>query len=315
MNSLDTTQQELIAALSTGEWISGSTLAQRLALSREAVSKRVQKLAGLGLRIEAQSGRGYKLEAPLDLLDARGIAGQLIQPCPVTVLPSVDSTNRWAAAQDAAPCLCLTEHQSLGRGRRGRHWHSPYGQNLYLSLRWTLPHWPEKLPALSLALGVALAQTLRELAVPAQLKWPNDLYLGGRKFGGMLIEQAGEAGGPCTLVIGLGLNVAMRDAQAIDQSWTSLALQGYPVERNALAIALCNCLLTEMTQFSSARLTARLQEFSRFDLFHGQQVKLLDGDELIHGQALGLDEWGRLRLRCESGIRHFSVGDLSLRGA
>ena len=312
MSLIDPPQLALIRLLADGQRHSGSELAAPLGISREAVSKRVRRLGELGLEVDARSGQGYQLDSPLELLDADALRAALPEHCAIQVLDSTPSTNAWLATQTQAPYLCLAEHQSAGRGRRGRNWASPFAQNLYLSLRYVLPRWPERLPALSLVLGVALAETLHELGVPVQLKWPNDMYLEGRKCGGMLIEQTGEAAGPCTLIVGLGLNVAMRQA-SIDQAWTSLALAGVPMSRQLLATRLSNCLLQELEQLDEARIKARLQNFARFDIFHQRAVWLDEAGQRCEGVAEGLDDWGRLRLRTAGGLRLISAGDLSLR--
>ncbi len=313
MSELDDIQLALIRRLALGDWVSGTALAEQLGLSREAISRRVRRLADFGLAPERRSGRGYRLEQPLELLDAGRIAAGLVRPMPVQVLGTTDSTNARVAAQAQAPLLCLAEHQSAGRGRRGRSWASPFGQNLYLSLGWELPHWPEKLSALGLVLGVVLAETLRELGVPAQLKWPNDLYLNGRKLGGLLIEQRGEAQGACQLVIGLGLNIAMREQAGIDQAWTSLAREQLPHSRNALAIALGNALCAVLDGLDNRRISEVLSRFDALDLYHGQPVSIREGASEIRGRAVGLDDWGRLQLQTDSGLQRFSVGDVSLR--
>ncbi len=313
MSMLDEIQLDLIRRLAPGDWVSGAELAGELGLSREAISRRIRRLDDFGLDVARRSGRGYRLGRALELLDARQIVSGLDRPVPVEVLGTTDSTNAWVAARPRAPLLCLAEHQSAGRGRRGRSWSSPFGQNLYLSLGWELPQWPEKLSALGLVLGVVLAEALRERGVPAQLKWPNDLYLNGRKCGGLLIEQRGEAQGACQLVIGLGLNVAMRAQTDIDQPWTSLAREGFTHSRNALAIALTNAMSTTLDGLDNARISGTLARFQELDLYHGQPVSLQEGATLIRGRSAGLDDWGRLQLETDAGLQHYSVGDVSLR--
>ncbi len=310
-------QLRLVQALSAGEWVSGANLAEAMGISREAVSKRVRKLAEWNLDVTSQSGRGYRLTPPLELLNPtaieQGMASVPATDCQIKVVTSVDSTNRWLSENGAHRTLCLAEHQTAGRGRRGRQWHSPFAQNLYLSLRMDFSRWPDKLPALGLVVAVALCQRLNAQGIPLQLKWPNDLYLGGRKIGGLLIEQRGEMHGAGTLIVGLGLNVAMRDASKIDQQWTSLAREGYDVSRNALAATLAETLLRECEQLSDAHITMRLSQHSDFDLYRGQDIQIIGSDSIVKGQSRGIDEWGRLRLHTAQGERVFSVGDVSLR--
>lgn len=306
----------LLKALAPGDWISGAQLADKFGISREALSRRMRKLQRTyDVQIDTQAGRGYRLIPALNLLDVRCLQTALsseIKSAEFVVHPSIDSTNKHLHDNPQLK-VCLAEHQSGGRGRRGRNWHSPLGQNIYLSVRHQLDHWPARLPALGLVLGVTICQQMKQrFAVPMGLKWPNDLYLNGRKCGGMLIEQKGEAQGGCELVIGLGLNADMQQAE-IDQAWTSLAIEGHKIDRNELAVELIQILINELKQLDDARFASRLGEFSSYDTFAGQRVKLLGSDGISYGQAIGVDDSGRLRLRTSHGEELFSVGDISLR--
>ena len=313
----DDPQLVLLQQLAHGEWISGADLAQTLGISREAVSKRIRRLSEWQLEVASQSGRGYQLQPAIELLNGEHILTELRAAghasSRVQILTSVDSTNRWLGEHGCNHMLCLAEHQSAGRGRRGRQWHSPFAQNLYLSLRIDFQHWPDRLPALGLVLGVALCERLNALGVALQLKWPNDLYLGGRKCGGLLIEQRGELLGAGTLIIGLGLNVAMREGPAIDQHWTSLALHGHTISRNTLAVELADTLLKECHALDNARISQRLEQFSNYDVYHDAPVLIHGNEASVAGHSQGIDEWGRLRLRTAHGEQRFSVGDVSLR--
>jgi len=184
------------------------------------------------LQVEAEAGRGYRLAQPLQRLDAARIRAALPTAAQqrlrsVEVLARTDSTNQRLLEADSAadPQALFAELQTAGRGRRGREWRSPFGANLYLSLGWSFPAWPPQLSALSLAVGVACARALRKAGLhQVMLKWPNDLRVGDDKLGGILIEQRGEAGGVCRVVVGIGINVAMSAEQAgvLGQPWTSL---------------------------------------------------------------------------------------------
>src|SRR5690606_4226150 len=121
--------------------------------------------------------------------------------------------------------VLLAERQTAGRGRRGRHWASPLAANLYLSASRRYGGGLARLGGLSLAAGTAVAEALRALgASGVQLKWPNDLVIGGRKLGGLLVEGSGEPAGAARAVVGLGLNVRMPETEGgrIDQPWTDL---------------------------------------------------------------------------------------------
>ncbi|MEN1494486.1 biotin--[acetyl-CoA-carboxylase] ligase, partial [Pseudomonas aeruginosa] len=97
------------------------------------------------------------------------------------------------------------------RGRRGRKWFSPFGANLYLSMFWRLEQGPAAAIGLSLVIGIVMAEVLRKLgADKVRVKWPNDLYLQDRKLAGILVELTGKTGDAAQIVIGAGINMAMR---------------------------------------------------------------------------------------------------------
>lgn len=320
----------LIRQLADGAWHSGEALAQTLGVSRAAVWKRLKTMAPYGLAFQSQPGKGYCLDSPLELLDPRRIADALGRDdrnrLSIEVLGEIDSTNRYLAdraanAEVRAPAICFAEFQSAGRGRRGRQWQSPYGANLYLSLLWRFPTMPADLSALSLAVGVAVAECLSAAGYETVgLKWPNDLLSTGRKLGGILIEHRGEMGGPCQVIIGLGLNVHMQGQQAvaIDQPWISLAQlareQGLPLPgRNRLAGQLSQALLAALREFEAEGFAAFRQRWQAFDLAHGQKIRLEQGGVWLDAEALGVDRDGALLVRLRGERQRFLSGDISLR--
>jgi BirA family biotin operon repressor/biotin-[acetyl-CoA-carboxylase] ligase len=317
---------ELVDALASGEWRSGEELAAQAGVTRAALGKRVGHLRDWGLEVEAEAGRGYRLAQPLQRLDAARIRALLPADRALRgleVLPRTDSTNQRLLEGDPAadPQALFAELQTAGRGRRGRQWRSPFGANLYLSLAWSFPAWPPQLSALSLAVGVACARALRGAGLrEVMLKWPNDLRVGERKLGGILIEQRGEAGGACRVVIGIGLNVAMTVAQAgeLGQPWVSLqdalAQAGREApERNALAAALLGELLAALERFQHEGFTPFLPDWAALDLTANQPVRIEGASEPLHGIARGVDAQGALIVEAQGRRHHVHSGEVSLR--
>jgi BirA family biotin operon repressor/biotin-[acetyl-CoA-carboxylase] ligase len=250
----------------------------------------------------------------LTALDARVIAAALapatrVRLRDVDVVAEIDSTNAELmrrAVLDPTPVVLLAETQTAGRGRRGKTWLSPPGDNLYLSLAW-----PVRAPAgLSLAVGVACAQALHAAGV--QVKWPNDLVADGRKLGGVLIELAGGIA-----VIGVGLNVRMpADAgDAIDQPWTDLARLGIDGDRNAIAARLIDALVAAMLAFEARGFEAFASRWQALDALAGREVRVASGNEIFHGIAAGVAADGGLRVTLERGERVFHSADVSVRAA
>lgn len=236
----------------------------------------------------------------------------------VEVFERLDSTNAWLlAAAERLPggTVCLADTQSAGRGRRGRHWVSPPGGNLYLSLLWRFACGPERLSGLSIAAGVATARALRALGADGiGLKWPNDVCWGERKLGGILLESVTDA--DCAVVTGIGLNVAMppEAAACIDQPWTDLrTLLGREPSRNRLAAALLDELIPAYDGFMAGDRAELVSAWAAFDLLAGRHTELHQGERRIRGIARGIDPNGALRLETNQGVAVFTSGEASLR--
>jgi BirA family transcriptional regulator, biotin operon repressor / biotin---[acetyl-CoA-carboxylase] ligase len=317
----------IIRLLADGRCHSGETLAARLGVSRAAVWKSLRKAGEeLGLEIVAVRGKGYRLAAPLELLEpARILAGiEHERVSRLEIHDSIDSTNAqlMREASNGAPSatLCLAERQTAGRGRLGRTWVSPFGSNLYMSLLWRFPFGPTGMAGLSLAAGAAVADALRDAgAADIALKWPNDILWQRRKLAGLLLEVAGEVHGPAHVVIGVGVNTHLDHSQAaaIDRPWADLdqALGQGAYSRNALAARVASTLIVAMERYGREGLAPFLSEWERYDLYRGEQVEIRWGSETVRGIHVGLDAQGALRLDTGSGIRSFQAGEVSLRAA
>ncbi|GFM57696.1 hypothetical protein PSCICF_38740 [Pseudomonas cichorii] len=211
--------------------------------------------------------------------------------------------------------LVLAESQTAGRGRRGRKWVSPFGENLYYSLALRVDGGMRQLEGLSLLVGLAVMQVLRESGVKgAGLKWPNDVLVGRRKIAGILLELIGDPADVCHVVIGVGINVNMQASADVDQSWTSLRLEtGALSDRNNLAVRLSQKLDTLLALHREKGFAAFQAEWEQGHLWQGSAVTLLSGAEVVEGIVLGVDVLGALRLDVGGVEKSFSGGELSLR--
>jgi BirA family transcriptional regulator, biotin operon repressor / biotin---[acetyl-CoA-carboxylase] ligase len=323
---------ELLRALAPGDPVSGEALGRVLGTSRAAVWKAVRRLAGLGLDIESLHGRGYRLDQPLTLLDADVIMRAL--PAAVAarvgileVLAETDSTNARVLAADLPVgklAVCLAEYQSAGRGRRGRRWLAPPASGICLSVGGRLPAAPSDYAALPPAVGVASAATLEALgATRIGLKWPNDLLLDGGKLGGILIELRGEAQGPATIAVGLGLNVRLgaaaraeiRAAGGLPPAELAAAMAAAP-DRNLLAAALVAAIAGCLDRAPAGLGDAVLAEWRQRDALWGRAVRIDDAGAPLSGLARGIDPSGALLLDTADGTRRrVTAGEVSLRPA
>ncbi|MEL7698561.1 MULTISPECIES: bifunctional biotin--[acetyl-CoA-carboxylase] ligase/biotin operon repressor BirA [Pantoea] len=309
---------KLVDILSDGEFHSGEQLGETLGMSRAAINKHIQTLKSWGLDVYTVTGKGYSLSAPIQLLDEQAILSRVKQGN-VSVIPVIDSTNQYLLERMhelQSGAACIAEYQQAGRGRRGRQWFSPFGANLYMSMYWRLDQGPAAAMGLSLVIGIIMAETLHALgATDVRLKWPNDIYLNDRKLAGILVELTGKTGDAAHIVMGAGINLAMRsaDASQINQGWINLQEAGVTVNRNELAASLINSLRDALPMFEQEGLTPFVTRWAALDNFINRPVKLLIGEREVHGIARGVDSQGGLLLEQDGEIKSWVGGEISLR--
>jgi BirA family biotin operon repressor/biotin-[acetyl-CoA-carboxylase] ligase len=279
--------------------------------------------------VQALPRRGYRLSNPVELLDAQRIRAELA-PQSLARLGTfeltfdVDSTNTRLLAAAPPPIgradVCMSEIQHAGRGRRGRRWIAPLGSGVILSVAWTFYDGARTLPALSLAVGVAVSRALeRAGARGVVLKWPNDIWFKDRKIGGVLTELRAEAGGPAHAVIGLGLNVALTPAarREIEAGGGLVACVadacGAAPSRNFVAGAILDELFSMLGQFERRGFAAFRAEWLALDALRGRPAQVLLAGEAISGTARGVDQEGALLLDKGDRVQRFVSGEASLR--
>lgn len=325
---------QLLALLAAGEPLSGSAMASQAGVTRAAIWKQVESLRARGVPIEARGSAGYCLPWPLQMLDDTRIRAAL--PADVgAVLGSLevhwelDSTSselqrRGAAASDFS--VILAETQSAGRGRRGRHWLSPPGMNLYLSCLKRFDSGFSSLSGLSLAVGVIVMRALDQMDVTgAGLKWPNDVLASAEtgldgKLGGILVELSGEYQGPCAATVGIGLNLRLTPdlrAQAGQPACDLASLAGgRPPDRNLAAATLITALVHGLLQFERDGFAGFVDDYARHDLLYGRPVALSSAAGEFSAVANGIDARGALLVRMPDGsMRHIDSADVTVRAA
>jgi BirA family biotin operon repressor/biotin-[acetyl-CoA-carboxylase] ligase len=326
-NRLD--PRALLTLLADGATRSGAQLAQALGVNGEELGRLVESAREAGVDIGAIAGQGYRLPTPVELLDAERIRASLSGEMRsaihrLDVLLEVDSTNtrllELAPPPPKRANVCSSELQRAGRGRRGRPWISPFGGSLALSVGWSFVDAATVKPSLSLAVGVAIARALGRIgAKRVRLKWPNDIWLGDRKIGGVLVELRAEAGGPAHAVIGIGLNVSLSTDQrrAIEAAGVRIATvsDACPgeVSRNALAAALLEALLSMLDEFERTGFAAFREEWLRLDALAGRAARVLAGEGCVEGTARGVDNEGALLLEVGGRLQRLVSGEVSLR--
>ncbi len=331
-NSTRTKQEKvnvLIQTLADGKLHSGEALGEVLGISRAGVWKYIKLLEQLGLPVEAIRGQGYRIVDGLNLLNRQQIVQELNASTralfhSIHLFGEIDSTNEYLLGlaeqqENHHGSVCIAEKQTAGRGRRGRNWVSPYARNIYCSLLWRFDAPMSALEGLSLVVAMAIHEALVDLGVKkAQLKWPNDLLVEGKKLSGILIEVRGDLVDYCNVVIGFGINVDMPEAsqKAIDQAWTDLKmLLGEAPNRNRVLGLVLQSIANHLQTFEQSGFAGFQKRWNELDIFINQPVEVHAGQSRQAGIARGVNVRGALLLEHDGVIREIHGGEVSLRGA
>lgn len=232
---------------------------------------------------------------------------------PARVVARCGSTNAELLAHEGpAPLLLAAEEQTAGRGRRGRRWRSAPGAGATFSILRRLRCAPAALAGLSLAVGVAAARALRALgASGVQVKWPNDLVIGGAKLGGILIETR-AVGGTTAAVVGIGINCRSDPGLARRLRRGVAALDDFvrpAPSRNAVIAEVAREVMAALETFEREGLAPFVAEWTALHAHEGARLKvrLADG-RTLSGLARGIAASGALRLATARGLREVASG-------
>jgi BirA family transcriptional regulator, biotin operon repressor / biotin---[acetyl-CoA-carboxylase] ligase len=231
------------------------------------------------------------------------------------------STNSDAlsAARDGAPhgSVYFADEQNAGRGRGDHGWHSTAGDGLYVSVLLRPRIAAARLPLIPLVAGLAAAEAIGTAAkLTVDLRWPNDLLIGPRKTGGILVEAHSEGSSVTYAVVGIGINVHQRSfAPDLSTPATSLDIEtGRRVSRQALLVALLKSLEREIVALAEGspaeRIPTRVEQVSTW--VRGKSVEV-HGPQACHGVTAGLDEHGFLLVRTDAGTVTVQTGGIRVK--
>lgn len=310
-----------------GHYISGEELSKRLQLSRTAVWKHIHRLREEGYQIEAQPNLGYCLQFVPDQLTAAELKNGLSTNCfgqVVHYFATVDSTNNVAkelagnGAEEGT--IVVAEEQQAGKGRRGRSWYSPAGTGISLSIILRPRLEPQDAPKFTLVAAVATARAITAATgVNAQIKWPNDLLINGRKCVGILTEMNAEIGCINYLVIGIGINVNLDASQLPPELQGQVTSLMSAAGRRISRVSLVQHLLSELEilyqQLQNGGFPAILDEWRSLTGMLGRQVRVTTLNEVIEGTVMDVNADGALILcRADGSLQTIMAGDVSVRG-
>lgn len=308
---------------SKGESVSGSCIAKQLGVTRASVNKAVAALRAEGFCIDAVTNRGYRLTWESSAVSSTQIEAFLntsILGQKLYVLDTVDSTNNYvkklAAEGESEGTLVVAKHQSAGRGRMGREFVSQKDTGVYFSLLLRPTLCIDEALLLTSAAAVAVCRAVDALAkVRTEIKWVNDVYLGGKKLCGILTEAASgfESGGVEYVVVGIGINVAN---VPLDETIKSIATSiSDNTDKRINSSELIACVVNELEKiYKNIGTREFMSEYRERSCVIGKRVNAIRAGVSREVYAEGIDDDGALIVINENGQReHISSGEVSIR--
>lgn len=301
--------------------LSGEEISRKLGVTRAAIWKDIRGLRALGYVIEAQPSRGYRLASVPDKMFAdeisHGLKTKLIGKR-ILSFDEIDSTNDTAyrlAGQGAIEGTCVfAEFQKKGRGRLGRSWLAPKGENLLFSIVLRPVLTPAETAKITLTAAVSVVKAIATITGKTLgIKWPNDVYAGDRKVCGILTEMSAEADRVKFAVVGIGVNVNADRRELPDTATSLKAVAKAPVSRMALARKILEQFETEYRMLKDGRFEAIAREWEEFSVTSGRRVTATVLGRKLQGQAVGIDADGALWIRKDNGLQErVTAGDVEL---
>jgi BirA family biotin operon repressor/biotin-[acetyl-CoA-carboxylase] ligase len=349
-----TTDAQILSALLGADdgSVSGTELSQQLGISRAAIWARIEELRSLGYDIEASPHLGYRLLNSPDGLHADDLLARLHnsgwgdrprEPLPqkatqpagtpararehiigrdIRVFERTSSTNDVIEklARDGVEegVVVFAESQTEGRGRLGRKWISPARKGLWFSVLLRPDLRPQEATQLTVASATALARAIKaETGLPPEIKWPNDILIGGKKVAGILTEMSAELDRVKQIILGIGVDVNLTAAEfppELRKQATSLRIEsGKPVSRPELAARILSELDRDYARLCDGKFESLADEWEAGCATIGREVTIQIGGRRVRGTAEALGEDGALLLRTEHGhLERISGGDVTL---
>ena len=303
--------------------ISGARIAKEIGVSRSTVWRWVQRLRALGVKVKGQPATGYFLEQTADILTPEMLRQRLkgsLFGKRIYHFFKTDSTNRVALelghAGEPEGAVVLAEEQTAGRGRAGRVWHSDRAVGIYVTVLLRPRLAPVQAPLLTMMAGLSARSAVQAVTgLTADLKWPNDLLLNGKKTGGILTEMYAEPGQIRFVIVGIGLNVNQEKLPgALADTATSLRVEtGKTQSRMELLVRLLREFENDYNRFlreGVESVVARFEEVSTYA--KGKRVRVTNGMESYVGTTAGLGPEGLLQVERDDGkVMTVIAGDVT----
>jgi BirA family transcriptional regulator, biotin operon repressor / biotin---[acetyl-CoA-carboxylase] ligase len=322
-----TTDAKILSALRANpDGVSGAQLAEQLDISRAAIWSRIEELRQLDYDIEASPHFGYRLVSSPDALHADDLLARLgktkVIGRDIRVFLETTSTNDIVEklARDGVKegVVVFAESQTKGRGRLGRKWISPERKGLWFSILLRPDLRPQEATQLTVASATALRRAIQsETGLKPEIKWPNDILIGGKKVAGILTELNAELDKVRYVILGIGIDVNLDAGEfpsELKKIATSLKIEtGEIVSRAELAVAILRELDFDYARIGGGKFPAVADEWESGCATIGKNVTVQLGDRKIRGRAESLDDDGALLVRTEHGhLERIIGGDVTL---
>lgn len=309
----------------TDGYVSGQELCNKFGVSRTAIWKVINQLKEAGYEIEAAQNKGYHLTATPDVMteaELESLKNTQWAGCEIYCFDSIDSTNtkakELAEAGHPSGTLVVADQQTLGRGRRGRSWESPAGTGIFMTLMLKPDINPNNASMLTLVAAMATARAITQVTgEAAQIKWPNDIVMNGKKVVGILTEMSAQFDYINHIVVGIGINVHNEDfPEEIAKTASSLLLEcGHRIHRASLIEAFLEEFERLYAVYLETEDMSGLQkEYDSLLVNRGRQVRVLDPKEPFEGKAMGITKKGELIVDTWESRKLVSSGEVSVRG-
>ena len=310
-----------------GDYVSGQELCDRFGVSRTAVWKAVKTLKEKGYCFEALQNKGYRLIETPDSIEGAEIRKHLKTRwagCKIHYFPETGSTNadakRYAEAGDPHGTLLVTDDQQSGRGRHGHTWSSPKGVNIAMSLILKPKFAPEYASRLTLIMGLAVAEGIREVTgLDARIKWPNDTVIHGKKVTGILTEMSAEPDFIQYVIVGIGINVNSEvtdfPEEIRDMAGSLKTESGQEQSRSKVIAAVMRYFEQYYEGFQKTLdLTGVKDRYEELLVNKDSTVRVLE-KEPYEGTCMGIDRDGSLLVQKTDGTTvKVNAGEVSVRG-
>ncbi len=309
----------------TDGYVSGQELCNKFGVSRTAIWKVINQLKEAGYEIEAAQNKGYHLIAAPDVMteaELESLKNTQWAGCEIYCFDSIDSTNtkakELAEAGHPSGTLVVADQQTLGRGRRGRSWESPAGTGIFMTLMLKPDINPNNASMLTLVAAMATARAITEVTgEAAQIKWPNDIVMNGKKVVGILTEMSAQFDYINHIVVGIGINVHNEEfPEEIAKTASSLLLE---CDHRIHRASLIEAFLEEFERLYAVYLETEdmsglQKEYDSLLVNRGRQVRVLDPKEPFEGKAMGITKKGELIVDTWESRKLVSSGEVSVRG-